>query len=156
MNASKSTDWYSHWTKEYNDLCNSRWKETRDRMAAKFKDADDYILKDYMIPTLHFYKDIDKRMDYLHDFVKKNYDKDKDKFHKMSGRYSHEFNRNHGILKDLIKELEEKTKNKTMKQASDCLQEDAALHTSANCAFYLFAYENLLREFGFLVERLIM
>ena len=83
MNASKSTDWYSHWTKEYNDLCNSRWKETRDRMAAKFKDADDYILKDYMIPTLRFYKDIDKRMDYLHDFVKKNYDKDKDKFHKV-------------------------------------------------------------------------
>ena len=148
--------WYEHWTKEYNDLCNSRWKETRDRMAAKFKDADDYICKDYMMPNLQLYKAIDLRMDYLHDFVEKNYNKDKEKFHKISGRYSHEFNRYHRLLKDVIKDLMKKLKNETMKSASDILEACASSHIISNCTYYIFEYENLLREFGFLVERLVV
>lgn len=145
------SNWYDYWTKEYNDLCNSRWKDTRDKMAVKFKNADDYILKEYMKPTMQTYVDIDMRMNYLHDFVVKNYDKDKDKFHEISGRYSHEFNRYHGILKQIIKELKKSLKNTIMKPASDLLQNEAK-GVMSNCTYFIFEYENKLREFGFLIE----
>lgn len=146
--------WYEHWKKEYKELCNSRWKETRDRMAAKFKDADDYILKEYMRPILQLYKSVDQRMYCLHDFVEKNYNKDKKKFHKICGRYSHEFNRYHVLMKDLIKNLKQKLKIKTMKPASDILEACDSSHILSNCTYYIFEYENLLRKFGFLVEKM--
>lgn len=150
------SNWYDYWTKEYKDLCNSRWKETRDKMAVMFKNADDYILKEYMKPTMQTYVDIDMRMNYLHDFVVKNYDKDKDKFHEISGRYSHEFNRYHIIIKSLMKGLNAKLKNETMKPACEFLQVEASQHQVSMCTFYIFKYESMLREFGFLAERLIV
>lgn len=146
--------WYEHWKKEYQELCNSRFADIRTRMAKKFKNADDYILKEYMKPTLKLYKDVDMRMDYLDAFVKKNYKKDPDKFHEVC-RDSHEFNRNHSILKDLIEGLQKRIKNKTINSACEFLQNEAG-NILMKCAYYVFAYENKFRRFGFLVERLVV
>ena len=145
----KTDTMYERLKAEYQKLCNSPFADTRKRLAAKFKDADDYIRKDYMLPTLARFKAIEARMTQVSDFVTTNWHSNK-LFHELTLRYSHEFNRFHSIMCANIEGMEAALKHKTMHAACNFLETQAA-GTSA-CTLYLFEYENFLRKHDFICE----
>ena len=145
----KTDTMYGRLKAEYQKLCNSPYADTRKRLATKFKDADDYIRKDYMLPTLARYKAIEARMTQVSDFVTSNWNSNK-LFHELTRRHSHEFNRFHSIMRTNIEGLKAALKHKSMRAACNFLETQSA-DTSA-CTLYLFEYENFLRKHDFIRE----
>ena len=145
----KTDTMYRRLKAEYQKLCNSPYADTRKRLAAKFKDADDYIRKDYMLPTLARYKAIEARMTQVSDFVTTNWHSNK-LFHELTWRYSHEFNRFHSIMRANIEGMEAALKHKTMYAACNFLETQAACTIA--CTRYLFEYENFLRKHDLIRE----